>query len=169
MMKIKRNRLKKCWTATQMGRPGRRAAPGGTTVPGYVAMNRCTDIIFRKPLAAATEAIKTTRPIGSNQSRLNHLRRPTRTRGATPPACGTEPAHVAGSMTSSPAVSCDRKDPDVPVPISPVFRSARMPRCRGLEQNTPNVEAITEKTVRWPRPPLAGCGRLAGVARAVCW
>jgi hypothetical protein len=39
---------------------------------------------------------------------LNHLLRPTRTRGAMPLTAGTEPAQVAGSTTSSPAVSCDR-------------------------------------------------------------
>ena len=72
-------------------------------------MNRATDGVLRRPLALATAAIKTTNPIGSTQSRLNHLLRPTRTRGAIPCACGSEPAQVAGSTTSSPRVSCDRK------------------------------------------------------------
>jgi hypothetical protein len=46
--------------------------------------------------------------MGSSQSRLNHLVRPTRTRGAMPFTWGTEPAQVPVSMTSSPGVSCHR-------------------------------------------------------------
>jgi hypothetical protein len=54
-------------------------------------MNLVTDGLARRPFAAATATIKTTNPIGSNQSRLNHLLRPIRTRGAIPCACGTAP------------------------------------------------------------------------------
>jgi len=71
-------------------------------------MNRCTDGMPRRPFAAATATIRTTKPIGSSQSRLNHRLRPIRTRGAMPVAAGTEPAQVWGSTTSSPRVSCDR-------------------------------------------------------------
>ena len=106
-MKIIRNRLKKCWTPTQIERP-----TGGSgfeaATPGCLAMNRCTEGIIRKPFAAAMAATRSTRLIGSSQSRLTQRERPTRTLGAMPRASGTEPAHVAGSMMSSPAVSPDR-------------------------------------------------------------
>ena len=72
-------------------------------------MKRSTDGMLRRPFAAATATIKTTKPIGSSQSRLNHRLRPMRTRGAMPCAWGIDPAHVVGSTTSSPVVSCDRK------------------------------------------------------------
>ena len=108
-MKISRNRLKKCCTPTQSGSPGFAAATADTTVPGLRAMKSCIEVMFRRPLAAATATIRTTNPIGSNHSRLNHLLRPVRTRGAMPRATGTEPAHVVGSTTSSPTVSCERK------------------------------------------------------------
>ena len=72
-------------------------------------MKSCTDVMSRRPLAAAIAMIRTTNPIGSNHSRLNHRLCPIRTRGAMPCATGTEPAHVLGSTTSSPTVSCDRK------------------------------------------------------------
>ena len=47
-------------------------------------MNRCTAGMFRSPWAIATAAISSPQPIGSSHSRLNHLSRPTRTRGAMP-------------------------------------------------------------------------------------
>ena len=72
-------------------------------------MKRSTAGVPRRPFAAATATIKTTNPIGNSHSRLNHLLRPTCTRGAMPCAWGTEPAQVVGSTTSSPVVSCDRK------------------------------------------------------------
>src|SRR5450759_5789256 len=72
-------------------------------------MKRSTDGMLRRPFAAATATIKTTNPIGNSHSRLNHLLRPTRTRGAMPCAWGTEPAQVVGSTAFSPIVSCDRK------------------------------------------------------------
>ena len=109
MMKISRNRLKKCCTPTQIGNPGWRTASAEATVPGLVAMKCCTPLISRSPLPIATATIRTTNPIGSSHSRLNHLLCPIRTRGAMPCATGTEPAHVLGSTTSSPIVSCDRK------------------------------------------------------------
>ena len=65
-------------------------------------MNRCTAGMFRSPWAMATAAISKPQPIGSSHSRLNHLLRPTRTRGAMPWAAGRDPAQVSGSTTFSP-------------------------------------------------------------------
>ena len=59
-------------------------APGEAMVPGCSAMNRWTEPVLRRPLAVATATIRSTNPIGSNHSRLNHRDRPTRTRGAMP-------------------------------------------------------------------------------------
>ena len=79
------------------------------SVPGYRAMNRWITGSPRRPLATATAIRSSTRPMGSSHSRLNHLLRPTRTRGAIPFTCGTEPAHVAVLIWSSPGVSCHRQ------------------------------------------------------------
>jgi hypothetical protein len=84
MMKIIRNRLKKCCAPTHSGRPGWARALADATVPGWRAMKRCTDPMLRSPFAAATATISTTMPIGSNQRRLNQRLRPIRTRGAMP-------------------------------------------------------------------------------------
>jgi hypothetical protein len=84
MMKISRNRLKKCCTPTQIGNAAVCGPADDATVPGWTAMNRCTDPVLRSPLAAATAAISSTNPIGSSHNRLNHRERPTRTRGAMP-------------------------------------------------------------------------------------
>jgi len=65
------------------------------------------DTLTTEPFATAT--IKPRNPIGSSQSRLNHLLRPMRTRGAMPCTWGIDPAHVVESTTSTPFVSCDRK------------------------------------------------------------
>lgn len=62
----------------------------------------------RRPLAADAATSRSTKPIGSNQSTLNHRLRPMRTRGAMPVAWGIEPAHVSGSTTSVPVVNCAR-------------------------------------------------------------
>jgi len=43
--------------------------------------------------------------IGSSHSRLNQRLRPIRTRAAIPFTCGTEPAHVAVSIASSPGLN----------------------------------------------------------------
>ena len=59
-------------------------------------MKRCINASPRRPLATATKTINSRKPIGSSQSRLNHRLRPTRTRGAIPLTCGTDPAQVAG-------------------------------------------------------------------------
>ena len=89
-MKIIKNRLKKCCQRTHAGKPGgRRAAT--TDRAGYRAMNRCTDGIMRRPFATATATIRSTKPIGSSHSRLNHLLRPTRTRGAMPAPAAPSP------------------------------------------------------------------------------
>jgi hypothetical protein len=100
MMKIMKKALRKCWPSCHHDSPGR--VPGGTTVPGFRAMNRCTAGMFRKPLAAATATMSTTKPTGNSHNRFNHLSRPIRTRGGTPSAAGRAPAHVSGSMTFSP-------------------------------------------------------------------
>jgi hypothetical protein len=71
MMKIIRNRLKKCCAPTHSGRPGWARAPADATAPGWRAMKRSTDGRLRRPFAAATATIKTTNPIGSSHSRLN--------------------------------------------------------------------------------------------------
>jgi len=101
--------LRKCWTPTQAGKPSCARAFGEWTVPGYAAMNLSTDGSLRSSCAAATAAIRTRKPIGISQRRLNQRVRPTRTRGAMPCAWGTDPAHVVGSMTSLPALNWDRK------------------------------------------------------------
>ena len=62
-------------------------------------------------LAADAATSRSTKPIGSNQSTLNHRLRPMRTRGAMPVAWGIEPAHVSGSTTSVPVVNCARTRP----------------------------------------------------------
>ena len=107
-MKIRKNALKKCSHRAQAGKPVVASEREDSTVPGYRSMNCCTDDSPRRPLATAIATISAKKPIGSSHNRLNHRLRPTRTRGAMPVTCGTEPAHVAGSTTSSPAVSCDR-------------------------------------------------------------
>ena len=107
-MKISRNRLKKCCTPTQIGNAACWGPADDATVPGCAAMKRWTAASFRKPFAAATATISTTKPIGSNHNRLNHRSRPTRTLGAIPCATGTEPAHVAGSISSPPGCNWDR-------------------------------------------------------------
>jgi hypothetical protein len=105
-MKISRNRLKKCCQPTQTGIP--RCPLGSATVPGYWSMNVATAGRARSSLASAMPTINPTKPIGSSHSRLNHRDRPRRTRGAIPDTAGTDPAHVATSMASSPWVSCGR-------------------------------------------------------------
>jgi hypothetical protein len=105
-MKIIRNMLKKCCTPTQTGKPGFSCASADTMVPGYRAMKSSTDGIVRRPCATATAEIKTTKPIGSNQRRLNHRFRPTRTRGGIPYDSGN---HFVTSTASSPTMSCRRK------------------------------------------------------------
>jgi len=108
MMKTIRNRLRKCCAPNHAGRVD--VSPGLTSLtPGCCSMNTCTGGNPRKCCAAATAAIRTTNPIGSSQSRLNHLLWPMRIRGAMPVAYGTEPAHVTGSTTSAPGVNCVRK------------------------------------------------------------
>jgi hypothetical protein len=105
-MKIIRNRLKKCCTPTQTGKPAFSCASADTMVPGYRAMKSSTDGIVRRPCATATAEIRTTKPIGSNHRRLNHRFRPTRTCGGIPYDSGN---HFATSTASSPTVSCCRK------------------------------------------------------------
>jgi hypothetical protein len=68
-------------------------------------MKRWTVGSARRPFATATATMSARKPIGTSHSRLNHLLWPMRTRGATPLTCGTDPAQVAVSMTSSPGVS----------------------------------------------------------------
>jgi hypothetical protein len=65
-------------------------------------MNRCSAGMSRNPCAAAIAMSNSTKPTGNSQTRLNHRPRPTRTRGATPSAAGSEPAHVSGSTIASP-------------------------------------------------------------------
>jgi hypothetical protein len=103
MMKIMKNALKNC-RRTHPGKPTG-VDRDSASVPGYCRMNRCMNGSPRSPLATATKIVSTRKPIGSSQSRLNHLERPTLTRGAIPLTCGTEPAQVAVSITSSPGVS----------------------------------------------------------------
>jgi hypothetical protein len=105
MMKINKNRLKKCCTPTQIGNAAVRGAVDEATVPGCSAMNRWTDPTLRKPFAVAIATISSANPMGSSHSRLNHRERPMRTRGEMPWATGTEPAHVLGSTMSSPEES----------------------------------------------------------------
>src|SRR5688572_29296354 len=106
MMKIIRNMLKKCCTPTQPGMPGFASASADMMVPGYRAMNCSTAGIVRRACPTATAQIRTTKPIGSSQRRLNHRFRPIRKCGAVPNASGN---HFATSTTSSPTVSCFRK------------------------------------------------------------
>ena len=97
--------MRKCCTRTQ---PGSRPCVGcvANAVPGCRAMNCCTAGIVAQALARRRPPTSSaTKPIGSSQSRLNHLLRPTRTRGAIPFACGIEPAHVSGSIDVLAAVS----------------------------------------------------------------
>ncbi len=107
-MKTMKNRLKKCCQRAQPGKPVVASGCDDARVPGYRLMNCCTEGSPRKPLATATATMSSPKPIGSNQSRLNHRLWPRRTRGAMPFTWGTEPAQVAGSITSSPGVSCQR-------------------------------------------------------------
>ena len=76
--------------------------------PGVPRDEVLNDGSLRRPFATATATISSRNPIGSSQSRLNHLVRPMRTRGAIPFTRGIEPAQVAVSITSSPGVSCQR-------------------------------------------------------------
>jgi hypothetical protein len=108
-MNSMKNRLKKCCHRSQAGNPVAALARAEYSVPGYRAMNRWITGSPRRPLATATATRSSTRPIGSSHSRLNHLLRPTRIRGAMPFTCGTEPAHVAVLIWSSPGVSCHRQ------------------------------------------------------------
>jgi hypothetical protein len=108
-MNSMKNRLKKCCHRSQAGNPVAALARAEYSVPGYRAMNRWITGSPRRPLAIATATRSSTRPMGSSHSRLNHLRRPTRIRGAMPFTCGTEPAHVAVLIWSSPGVSCHRQ------------------------------------------------------------
>ena len=101
-MKIIRNKLKKCCTPTQAGKPAFACASADMTVPGYRAMNCSTDGTLRRPCATATEVIRPTKPSGSSKRRLNHRLRQTRTCGAVPYAAGN---HVVTSTTSWPTVS----------------------------------------------------------------
>lgn len=141
MMKIIRNRLKKCCTPTQIGSPTGGSGFAGAT-PGFLTMNPSTAGTVREPFAATTATTSSTRPIGRSHSRLNHRERPTRTRGAMPRASGTDPAQVAGSITSSPAVSSPRycspvagasSESEPPFPVTIRTRSdprASRPPCR---------------------------------------
>jgi len=92
MMKIIKNRLKKCCTATQIDSPAFALALAVSMVPGYRTIKRSTDSMWRKPLADATITIKPKNPIGNNQSRLNHLLRPTRTWGGDAINLGDRPS-----------------------------------------------------------------------------
>lgn len=65
----------------------------------------CSIGFARSPFAAATAARSSTNPIGISHTTLSHRFAPTRTRGAIPYAAGNEPAHVVGSIVSSPFVS----------------------------------------------------------------
>jgi hypothetical protein len=102
MMKIIRNRLKKCSAPTHHAKPWFALSAGVTMVPGLRSMNRSTDGMFRNPLAAATAVINITKPTGINHRRLNQRSRPTRTCGAVPNCWGIDPAHVGRSTNSSP-------------------------------------------------------------------
>ena len=83
MMKIIRNAFKKCCHPSQAGKPT--GAPSGSSdVPGNCCMKSCTAGSSRRPLATAIPTTSSNRPIGISQSRLNHLSRPIRMRGATP-------------------------------------------------------------------------------------
>src|SRR5665213_4025881 len=103
-------------------------------------MNRCTEGVSRRPFAAATATISPTNPIGNNHNRLNHLLRPIRTRGAMPWATGTEPAHVAGSIESSPTVSSFRKLRTV---SGDTLEPAGASRLAGSNRSGPRREAVS--------------------------
>ena len=123
MMKVIRNRLRKCCQPTQAGMPS--WSLGGGMVPGYRSTNACTEGSSRSALAAATPTTRKARPSGTSQSRLNHRDRPTRTMGAVPHWFGSEPDHVFGStMFSAPVASLRRNSLRAPGVI-PDGRGAR--------------------------------------------
>ena len=80
MMNIIMNRLKKWVHPIHAGTPG--VVPEWVSAPGWRWMNACTAGMLCRPLPIATAAISNANPIGISHSRLNHLSRPTRRRGA---------------------------------------------------------------------------------------
>ena len=116
-------------------------------------MNRCTAGMFRRPCAAATATIRPANPIGSSHSRLNHLPRPTRTRGAMPLSCRIEPAHVVGRRRPRPSsVAIGRS-------IAPPARSLTLPS-RALLRRTARPDQTSDITLRASslRSPLRSGG-----------
>src|SRR6185312_6599039 len=105
-MNVRNSRLRKCWARSQTGIGVANVV--AKPVPGCACTNASTDGMPRRYWAAATPNRSNAQAIGRSQTRFNHRFAPIRRRGAMPNAAGTEPAHVLGSMTSSPLVSCSR-------------------------------------------------------------
>src|SRR5690625_1599680 len=107
MMNIIKNRLKKWVQFAHHGMPSGPAVAG--SLPGWRSMKACTPGLLYNPLPTATAATRTTKPSGASHSTLNHLSRPTRTRGAIACLFSRPPAQVSELTSCSAGFSSERK------------------------------------------------------------